>query len=303
MQVADSHAHFFGYSFYRALAEESPLEGTVAEKLARVARTRGLELPDPDPLAHWKRWEAELEDKGVDHLVTFASLPSEYEDVARVIEAADGRVSGVAVANPKAPGCAQKIAALLDERGYRGVLLFPAQHGYRIDGPECAELLAVLAARRAPCYASCGLLTVPLRDFLGLPRTQDIQLANPLHLIPASNAHPDVPFIVPHFGAGFLRETLMAGLQCENVHVDTSSSNSWMRVLLPQVRLADVLERALDVFGPGRILFGTDSGTFPTGWRIDRFDEQKTAFAACGVREADLQQIMAGNTLRLFGHA
>ena len=301
MQVVDCHSHFFAHSFFRALAEESPQPGDVDEKLARVSRARGIELPDADPLLHWERWRAELDDKGVDHLVTFASLPPEIPEIARVLVAAGGRLSGVAIANPKLPGCAEKVRDLLANKGYSGVLLFPAMHGYRLDGPECAELFSVLAEFRAPCYASCGLLVVPLRDFLGLRRTQDINFANPLHLIPAANAFPEVPFIIPHLGAGFFRETLMAGTQCENIHVDTSSSNSWMRVQVPRVRLADVFERALDVFGPRRILFGTDSGMFPTGWRIDRLDEQKTALAACGASEGDLQEIFAGNTLRLFG--
>lgn len=303
MQVVDSHSHFFGRSFFQSLAEESPQEGSSEEKLQRVSRARGLDLPDADPLLHWGRWQSELDDKGVDHLVTFASLPSEYDDVARVIAAADGRVSGVAIANPKAPGSTERVRKLLGEEGYRGVLLFPAMHGYRLDGPECAALFDVLAEFSAVCFASCGLLVVPLRDFLGLRRTQDINYANPLHLIPAANAHPEVNFIIPHFGAGFFRETLMAGTQCENIHVDTSSSNSWIRVQESKLRLADVFERALDVFGPSRILFGTDSGVFPAGWRIDRLDEQKTAFAACGIKDSDMQAIFAGNTLRLFGRA
>ena len=38
MQVVDSHSHFFGRSFFQALAEESPLEGTTDEKLQRLTR-------------------------------------------------------------------------------------------------------------------------------------------------------------------------------------------------------------------------------------------------------------------------
>ncbi|HIG12151.1 MAG: hypothetical protein ABGY71_10175 [bacterium] len=93
---------------------------------------------------------------------------------------------------------------------------------------------------RAACTISCGLLVVPLRDFLGLRRTQDINFANPLHRIPAANAFPEVPFITPQFGTGFFREVLMAGTQCGNIHLDTSSSNSWMCVQASEIRLADV---------------------------------------------------------------
>ena len=40
---------------------------------------------------------------------------------------------------------------------------------------------------------------------------------------------PALPVIVPHFGAGFLREALMAAEACPNLYLDTSSSNSWLR--------------------------------------------------------------------------
>ena len=87
-------------------------------------------------------------------------------------------------------------------------------------------MFAVVAERGGVVYVHCGLLVVKLRDLLGLPRSFDLSYANPLDLIPAADAHPQAKFVVPHFGAGFFRETLMAGAQCENIFVDTSSSHS-----------------------------------------------------------------------------
>ena len=77
-------------------------------------------------------------------------------------------------------------------------------------------------------FVHCGLLVVKLRDLLGLPRPYDLAYANPLSVIPAANRYRRAKFIIPHFGAGFFRETLMAGTQCANIYVDTSSTNSWM---------------------------------------------------------------------------
>ena len=139
-----------------------------------------------------------------------------------------------------------------------------------------------------------------MRDLLGLPRATDLNYANPLGLIPAANAHPRTTFVVPHFGAGFLRETLMAGSQCANVVVDTSSSNSWIATQATKLTLRDVFERALGVFGPERILFGTDSNTFPTGWRADRRDEQLEIVRALGIPRADVEAIFANNARRLL---
>ena len=89
----------------------------------------------------------------------------------------------------------------------------------------------------------------------------------------------------------------MAGTQCENIHVDTSSSNAWMRTQAPALDLREVVARALDVFGETRVLFGTDSGTFPAGWRLDRLEAQRGIVAALGVA-ADA--IFGGNARRLL---
>src|SRR5206468_11927679 len=106
----------------------------------------------------------------------------------------------------------------------RGGLFFPALHHYSIQGPEAAALFEVLDAHGAPAVVHCGLLRVPLRDRFGLPRQIDLARANPLDLIGPAERFGHVAFVIPHFGAGFLRETLLAGAQCANVYVDTSSS-------------------------------------------------------------------------------
>tara|TARA_R110002072_G_scaffold36858_5_gene108229 strand:- start:3770 stop:3973 length:204 start_codon:yes stop_codon:yes gene_type:complete len=64
--------------------------------------------------------------------------------------------------------------------------------------------------------------------------------------------------------------------------------------------LTDVFARALDVFGPERIVFGTDSGPFPAGWRKDRLLEQTKILNDLGIDAADQQSIFAGNAARIL---
>ena len=90
----------------------------------------------------------------------------------------------------------------------------------------------------------------------------------------------------------------MAGTQCDNIYVDTSSSNSWMKI--EGFTLRDVFARALDVFGPERILFGTDSSTFPRGWRTDIRDAQLAALESAGANADQVERIMGGNLARLL---
>ena len=301
MSIVDFHLHFFSRPFFDALAEQSPLEGTSEEKLAAVSRRTGIELPPADTGEHLARWLAELERAGVEHAATFASLPEEIPAVAEAAAASGGRLSPFALVNPKVEGAPQRVRALIEESGFKGVILFPALHHYHAGGPGAAELMAVLDEYGAIAYVHCGLLVVKLRDLLGLPRTQDLAFANPLGVIPAANAYPNVKFVIPHFGAGFFRETLMAGTMCENLYVDTSSSNSWMETQVGQIGMRDVFRATIESFGAERILFGTDSSVFPAGWRKDRYEGQHEALGLLGTGKGEMEAIFGGNARRLLG--
>lgn len=300
MRVIDAHSHFFSRVYFETLAAQSPLPGTVPERLDDLARRAGIELPAADVAAHLARWTADLDRAQVEHLCAFASVAQELPAVMEAAALSKGRLLAFALVDPRVEGAAERVRGLLEEGRIRGALVFPALHHYRIDGPEAAGLLRVLAAHRALLYVHCGLLVVRLRDLLGIPRTQDLRFADPLHLIPAANAFPDLTFVIPHFGAGFFRETLFAGAQCPNVLVDTSSSNSWTATQAPALTLRDVFARALDVFGARRILFGTDSNVFPAGWRRDRFTAQHTLLDDMGVGVSDQELIFRGNARRVL---
>lgn len=300
MQIVDFHTHFFGRVFFDTLAGQSPIPGDVSSKLESLVARTGIELPAPDAVEHAGRWIGELDRHRVLHLCTFASVPEEVPSVVAAARASEGRLSAFAIVNPRADQAAQKIRGLLEQGAIRGVLLFPAMHHYHVAGPETRELLAALDDHGAVCFVHCGLLVVKIRDLLKLPRPQDLAYANPLGVVPAANASPRAAFVIPHFGAGFLRETLMAGASAPNVYVDTSSSNAWMALQVPKPTLAEVFARSLEILGHERILFGTDSNTFPTGWRRDRFEEQHAALTSLGLSVAAEEAIFAGNARRLL---
>jgi predicted TIM-barrel fold metal-dependent hydrolase len=108
-----------------------------------------------------------------------------------------------------------------------------------------------------------------------------------------------VPIIIPHFGAGMLREALMVADGCPNVYLDTSSSNSWIK-FTPGLTLEHVFKTALAVVGPTRLIFGSDSSFFPRGWNSLVYEKQKSALDAIGVSADDQSQIFGENFNRLF---
>lgn len=301
MSLVDFHSHFFSRAFFQALAELSPLPGTPAERLEGVLRRTGIELPPEEPERHMERWLSELDRHGVEHLVAFSSHPAETEAVGRAAAASGGRITAMAMVDPTAQGAPERVETLLGEKGFGGLLVFPAMQRFDPSGPELDAVLEVVARHRKVIYVHCGMLVVKLRDLLGIPRPYDLTFADPLRIVPAANRHREARFVVPHFGAGFLREALMLGAQCENTYLDTSSSNSWIATQPGLGGLDDVFRAALAVVGPGRILFGTDSNVFPAGWRADRLEEQRASLERLGVAAADRDRILGGNALELLG--
>lgn len=298
--LIDFHTHFFSRTFFQALAKASPISDDPDASMERVANSAGLELPSESDDEHLQLWLREADRHGVSHFVSFASAPEEIPVLSKMAESAQGRLIPFAVIDPTAPDCSEQLDDLLESKKFRGAVLFPAMHNYSIDGPEAARIFRTLDKHRAVAVVHCGMLNVPLRDRFGLPRNYNLTLANPLHLISVADRYADVQFVIPHFGAGFFRETLMAGSQCERVYVDTSSSNTWREVQTTPLDLADVFDRTLGVFGSDRILFGTDSCVFPRGWRHDVFLAQREALGACGLTAAEKAKILGENAAHLL---
>jgi len=114
-----------------------------------------------------------------------------------------------------------------------------------------------------------------------------------------AQAHPRITFVVPHLGAGLLDECLLLGRACANVWTDTAGGNGWLAAI--GIDFEQALSRALACFGHRRILFGTDSGGFPRGWRDDVHARQVAACDKLGLDTEVTSALFAGNARRLFG--
>jgi hypothetical protein len=69
----------------------------------------------------------------------------------------------------------------------------------------------------------------------------------------------------------------------------------------PHLSLRDVYARAIDVVGPSRLLFGTDSSFFPRGWQNQIHDEHMEILTDLDVDSASQHLIFGGNFDRVFG--
>jgi predicted TIM-barrel fold metal-dependent hydrolase len=243
---------------------------------------------------------AELDAHQVGRAALIASVPGDDASVAVAIARHPTRLVGLFMLDASAPEAPATAARAIDELGLRGVCLFPAMHHTPLSDARLAAVVEVAAARPGTIvFVHCGALSIGVRKKLGLPSRFDLRLGDPLGVARLAAAFPQLPFVIPHFGAGLFREALMAVDASPNVYLDTSSSNGWMRYT-PGLTLEQVFRTAVAVAGPARLLFGTDSSFFPRGWQAGVYAAQRQAVRALSLSEADEAAIFGGNFERLF---
>ena len=289
--INDAHCHFFSSRFLELLAPDAGGAEALAARLEWDPPGTATDLGD--------RWAVELDRHEVSRAALIASIPGDAVSVAEAVAHHPHRFVGFFMHNPAAASADAALARALKELHMRAVCLFPAMHGYRLDDEAVEGVFKAAATHGAAVFVHCGVLTVGVRQKLGLPSRFDLRLGDPLALARMATGFPQVPVIVPHFGAGFFRESLIAADQCPTIHFDTSSSNSWIR-FHSGLTLESVFGSTIAVVGPSRLLFGTDSSFFPRGWQKGIYEQQIRAMTTAGISVDDRQQILAANFDRLF---
>jgi len=289
--INDAHCHFLSSRFLELLAPDGGGAEALAARLEWDPPGTATDLGD--------RWAVELDRHEVSRAALIASIPGDAVSVAEAVAHHPHRFVGFFMHNPAAASADAALERALKDLHMRAVCLFPAMHGYRLDDEAVERVFKAAAAHGAAVFVHCGVLTVGVRQKLGLTSRFDLRLGDPLTLARVAAGFPQVPVIVPHFGAGFFREALIAADQCPTIHFDTSSSNSWIR-FHSGLTLESVFGSAIAVVGPSRLLFGTDSSFFPRGWQKGVYDVQSRAMAAAGISVDDRKQILGANFDRLF---
>ncbi len=292
LSLADAHVHFFSYRFFMTLAAQKP--GMTLDAIGAQLR---WQMPPAQPEKLAGMWVHELDRHGVARAALIASVPGDDESVAAAVRVHRQRFFAYAMVNPRewrAENFANQAGAI------SAACLFPAMHGYSIQDDCVRPVFEWAEQGQRAVFVHCGVLRVGVRDQLGLKSPFDMRFSNPLDVHGVALRHPRVPVIVPHFGAGYFREALMLADLCPNVYLDTSSSNRWMIYQESNLNLRDVFRRALDVIGPKRLLFGTDSSFFPRGWHYQIFEDQARALYELDVSAADARAIFGENLLRIM---
>jgi predicted TIM-barrel fold metal-dependent hydrolase len=297
-RIIDSHIHLVTSGTHEVkLRRLSGLDPRLVEAYRRrwndSLASRREETPEPDPAPVEivaKRWEAALDAAGVDRGVFFTS-PDYHDDLLAFISLNPERFIGYTTFDPTDRANADLLRRQVDAHGVRGLKLYPMAQGFHVDNEACDEVYDVCEARRIPVIIHFGI---------SINAVHDLRFGNPLDLSGPALRHPSVNWIVPHFGAGFFRETLMVAIQHRNVFIDTSSSNNWLASDPHGLTVADLFKRTIDAVGSERLLFGTDSSYFPRGYRTNILNDHLAICDRLGLSPEQIDGVFGENIRRIL---
>lgn len=292
--VVDAHAHFFTVNTMQAWLKRGRTVQSFSNRTQSRTNMTKIELPD-DSWDVAQKWIDEMDKYGV-QAVGFMVGEEAYDEFIQAKKRFPQRFMGYVNIDPKDPEAPEKVKkAYID--GLQGIKLYPSNwRGVHVYDELCYPIYEE-ALRQ-------GLL-VFLHFGITIGGQADLRSGNPIDLQIPSRDFPDLNFIIAHFGAGWFREVLLLQYQSDNVYMDTSGSNSWMRYLPYDLNLQKIFERALIAGGADKILFGTDSTFFPRGWRIKVLEDQFKAISALTnqknplLDDGDINKIFRENILKL----
>lgn len=296
-KIIDAHTHFFSYEWFRHFHNLARNQFSNEDGTEALANRLGWELPPKSPKELGRRWVEELDRFGLAGQILFASKLNDAEQLAVAVQAFPERLIGYVLIDPKQEAVREQTLYALNILSMAGILLFPAMHHFHASDDKAYTIYQEAAAAEVPVFIHFGRFKIPIFQELGIPDNVDLKFSNPLDLKEPAGEFREVNFIIPHFGSGCFEEALEVAAERRNVYFDTSSSNSWIE---PPLTLAQVFRKSLEVLGPERLLFGTDSSHFPRGWRKDIFDEQMQILDSLQLSNSDKELILGGNIARIL---
>ena len=215
IMLNDSHCHFFSTQFFTTLSRQRGRGDTVA------ALCQELQWDDPGtPEALADRWvngaRRERRDASGSHRQRArrrsvggggsGSTPGSLRRLLHGRSVRGAKRSRVSRMRSRHSACAWPVSSrrCITSRSTIRELTVSSKPSPRSRELRCSS---TAACSRSACERK-----------LGLPSRFDLSLGDPLAISRLALAHPRLPFIVPHFGAGMLRETMMAADACPNIH-------------------------------------------------------------------------------------
>lgn len=230
---------------------------------------------------HGEEWEARMERAGIEKALAWL-LPQEVEDVSESNEyiylqaRKNPRILPFGWANikegvEKAKRDAEKC---LLEYGFRGVKLNGAQNEYYIDSPEALEVIGVIAKFGGMTAFHIGA------DYP--------EFTDPKRAEKAAKRFPEMPVIMVHMGGAGKPDVSEAV-------IEVAKENPNMYLVGSAIGVNKV-KQAIDILGPDRILFGSDTPFYDAEAVKQEYLQMLSPYG-----EEITAKVMGLNAKRLFG--
>jgi len=307
LKVIDFHAHFPTSNRSRRTSWRQRMTERYGEEEVQTVLEQSMQYRDewrktwgfepPESEAHSDeeqadRWAADLDAKGVER-VNFV-MGGGNDNLAKVVGMYPNKFSGFAHHNLFSEDAASELERAIKELGLKGFKVISSYQTQPIDDKSLYPVWEVANSHEMPVIIHFGVLG----GGGGFPT--DLRNMNPLTLWEVAKAFPKITFVIPHFGAGYLRELLLLCWSCPNVHVDTSGSNQWMQWMPFDLDLKGLFRKMIETVGPDRVIFGTDSSYFPRGFSLPYLREQVKACRSLGLEDGSIEKIFYKNAARLL---
>ncbi len=200
------------------------------------------------------------------------------EEVASAVASHSDRLIPFAVLRPNFAGWHDDLEACLNDYGMMGFVLLPNYHHYTLDDTALAPLMERATEAALPVCVQVGLED-PRRQY-DREKVFDVPASD---IGDFARAHPNVTVIA--FGLKFGQPQQAGAPLPDNFYFDTSN-----------YECLGELEAAVELFGPDKILFGTN---FPLFNALANVDKLRLA----GIPEQARSAIAAGNARKILGIA
>ncbi len=300
-QIIDFHVHlpvpgldrqFIDY-YESYVAENGPEKGALVRRWGEAYDRQWREawsFPDPGPdlpaQEAAKRWYEEAVRCGLERVVVVTGGGNEL--LAAALAPYGDKLTGFAHHHPEAENSPRLLEEAVLRHGLKGYKIFAPLVRRPLADPSFKPLWEIAEKYNLPVLIHFGILG----GGGGIASGVNI---SPLSLEPVARAYPTVPFIVPHFGCGYVRDLLQLAWACANVYVDTSGNNEWVRWYPYPLTLQDLFRRFYETVGPKRIIFGSDSSWFPRGFARRYLEDQLRACRQLGLPPDAVESIFGGN--------
>ncbi len=295
IEVIDAHAHFMTAGSMRAWAQRGRSMTSFQKRTATRTDMKSIEMPDEN-FDSAQRWADELDKYGVSS-VGFMIGPETYDEFMEARRRFPGYFLGYLNVQPTDPDAPKKIRKAAEE-GFYGIKLYPSSwRGVHVYDEQLRPIYEEALKHKMLVFCHFGV---------SIGGEADLRSGNPIDIQIPARDFPELNFVIAHFGAGFFREVLLMQYQADNVYMDSSGSNIWMKYLPYDLDLKGIFKHAIKAGGANKILFGTDSTFFPRGFRYNIAEEQFNALQslkADGLVDDDgIRLIFGGNHRRLTGY-